>query len=394
MWGLIARHTAIAICLAVVLEELGLPMPIPTDLLIVTAGATGSRTWTSFAWWFVVLSLASATGASGLYAIVRRGGRPLIERFGRYVHLGPKTLARGEALLARGGWAGIAVGRATPGLRLPTVVACGLLRVPYRTFITAHIAGTAVYILVFLALGRLVGPAILERLHLPRLGLRLLGLLVVAAGLPGLLAWWCARAHLARAAALVPSPRRLVGATLLAGIAGTAALAAAWAAAVTVARLVGAGAVPRTASTLAYRLPGWAERGGDALLAVYAGLLLGCALAAAVYYGALLPRLAARGHGARPSRSLIGQVLDLTLLAFVLVALAGAGLSLLRAGADEPPLGWPHGLALQLALAPGLLSYGVTVACGHALAMTFLPSRASRRRRAPRPTDQECSSGG
>ena len=119
MWGLIARHTAIAICLAVVLEELGLPMPIPTDLLIVTAGATGNRTWASFAWWFVILSLASATGASGLYAIVRRGGRPLIERFGRYVHLGPKTLARGEALLARGGWAGIALGRATPGLRFP-----------------------------------------------------------------------------------------------------------------------------------------------------------------------------------------------------------------------------------------------------------------------------------
>jgi membrane protein DedA with SNARE-associated domain len=85
MWGLIARHTAIAIGLAVVLEELGLPMPIPTGQLIVTAGATGSRTWTSFAWWFIILSLASATGASGLYAIVRRGGRPLIERFGRFM---------------------------------------------------------------------------------------------------------------------------------------------------------------------------------------------------------------------------------------------------------------------------------------------------------------------
>jgi len=38
MMGLLERHSLIAILIAVLLEELGIPMPIPTDLLIVFAG--------------------------------------------------------------------------------------------------------------------------------------------------------------------------------------------------------------------------------------------------------------------------------------------------------------------------------------------------------------------
>src|SRR5215212_3487292 len=110
MLGLLDKHSYIAIVLAVALEELGIPMPIPTDLLIVFAGVRAMGSLTKLGIWFVLLNTASSIGASGLYAIVRRGGRPLVARFGRYVHLGPEQLARSEALLARGGWGAIAIG--------------------------------------------------------------------------------------------------------------------------------------------------------------------------------------------------------------------------------------------------------------------------------------------
>src|SRR5262249_39145860 len=129
MLGLLARHSFVAICLAVFLEELGIPMPIPTDILIVFAGVAAGPSLPRLVLWFVLLSIASAVGSSGLYLAVRLGGRPLVERFGRYVHLGPDQLARAEGLLARFGWGGIAAGRAIPGLRYVTVIACGLLRV-------------------------------------------------------------------------------------------------------------------------------------------------------------------------------------------------------------------------------------------------------------------------
>ncbi|KPV51861.1 hypothetical protein SE17_18810, partial [Kouleothrix aurantiaca] len=162
MLGLLNKHSFIAIFLAVLLEELGIPMPIPTDLLIVFAGVRGAGSAENLAIWFVLLNIASAVGASGLYAIIRRGGRPLVARFGRYVHLGPRQLDRAERLLARGGWTSIAVARAVPGLRYLAVIACGLLNIPYARFITAHIVGSSVYIALFLALGAVFGPTVVR----------------------------------------------------------------------------------------------------------------------------------------------------------------------------------------------------------------------------------------
>jgi membrane protein DedA with SNARE-associated domain len=82
MLALLDKHSYIAIFLAVLLEELGIPMPIPTDLLIIFAGVKGNRNVPDLALWFVLLNIASAIGASGLYLIVRRGGRPLSTAMG------------------------------------------------------------------------------------------------------------------------------------------------------------------------------------------------------------------------------------------------------------------------------------------------------------------------
>src|SRR5262249_50668563 len=188
MMGLLDKHSLIAILIAVFLEELGIPMPIPTDLLIVFAGVKVAGSPEAFVRWFVLLNIASALGASGLYWIIRRGGRPLIERYGRYIHMGPRQVERAERLLGRGGWWSIAIGRAIPGLRYLTVIACGLFKVPYLRFVTAHVAGSSIYIALFLVLGSIFGPQVAEYLHSPELQLRLIWLLVLALGLPLLLA--------------------------------------------------------------------------------------------------------------------------------------------------------------------------------------------------------------
>lgn len=77
MLGSLLRHSFLALLLAVLIEELGLPSPIPTDVMIVFASTTTGGSMPLLALYFVALSLASAVGGSGLYTIVRRGGRPL-----------------------------------------------------------------------------------------------------------------------------------------------------------------------------------------------------------------------------------------------------------------------------------------------------------------------------
>src|SRR5829696_4511430 len=366
MMGLLERHSLIAILIAVLLEELGIPMPIPTDLLIVFAGVHVARSTNAFALWFLLLNIASAIGASGLYLIVRRGGRPLIERYGRYVHLGPQQVDRAERLLGRGGWWSIAIGRAIPGLRYLTVIACGLFKVPYLRFVTAHIVGSSIYIGVFLALGALFGPQVAKYLHLPALELRLIWLLALTIGLPILLAWICYRGHASYSAA--PSRRRTFGALLLASIAGATSMAAAWAAAATIAELAGAPRPLNVTYELALALLGRGLRPTSAYMLVYAALLLLCVGVGILYYDLVLPIISPKGT------SLPRQTLGLALLGVVLVSAFLTPALLLSRGQPLDRWWLAGGPLLLLALLIGIVLYALTIACARALAIAVLPS--------------------
>ncbi len=138
------------------------------------------------------------------------------------MHLGLEQLACSEALLARGVWGAVAIGRASRACA--TVVACGLFEIPYLRFVTAHLAGSSVYVAVFLALGAVFGPEVLGRIHVPALALRLLWLLPLAVGLPVLLMRWGSHAYARPVAA--PSRWRAIGAVLLGGFAGAVTLTA------------------------------------------------------------------------------------------------------------------------------------------------------------------------
>lgn len=367
MINLIDKHSFIAILLAVTLDELGIPMPIPTDLLIVFAGIKGAGSLANLAIWFVLLNIASALGASGLYAVVRRGGRPLVDRFGKYVHLGPKELARAERILSRGGWSSIAVARAVPGLRYLAVVACGLLNIPYRRFISAHIVGSSVYIVVFLALGAVFGPAVMHYVHLPAVELRLVWLLLLAIGLPLLLAWFCYRGHAEYTVA--PSRRRTLGAIVLACFAGATALGASWAAAASLADVFDNPRQLNIAFALANVLLGRGLQPTSAYMLVYSAILLLCIGVGTFYYEVVLPALAPRGT------TLARQTLGLMLLGVLLVcSFLGPALAASRGGPIERwwAAGGPAYLALALLI--GIISYALTTACARALAIAILPS--------------------
>jgi membrane protein DedA with SNARE-associated domain len=366
MIGLLDRHSLIAILIAVFLEELGLPMPIPTDLLIVFAGVKVAGAAGAFVRWFLLLNIASVAGASGLYLIVRRGGRPLIERYGRYVHLGPQQIERAERLLGRGGWWSIAIGRAIPGLRYLTVIACGLFKVPFLRFVTAHTVGSSVYIAVFLALGSFFGPRVVEYLHLPELQLRLIWLLVLALGLPILLAWLCYRGHAEYTAA--PSRRRTLGALVLASFAGATAMAAAWAGAATIAELAGAPRPLNVTYQLALALLGRGLPPASAYMLVYTALLLLCIGVGVLYYDIVLPLISPKGT------TLPRQTLGLALLALTLVCAFLAPALLWVRGRPLDRWWQAGGPLLVLALLIGIVLYALTTACARALAIAILPS--------------------
>jgi membrane protein DedA with SNARE-associated domain len=97
----------------------------------------GSQIDSAF-WGFVAMSLAGVAGntvgsvigwAIGLY-----GGRPLIERRGRWLHLGPENLERAERWFERYGDAAVFLGRVTPVVRSFVSIPAGLARMPLLRF--------------------------------------------------------------------------------------------------------------------------------------------------------------------------------------------------------------------------------------------------------------------
>ena len=157
IFALVVAHPLLLIVLLIFIEELGVPSPIPGDLMMVFAGVQVAEGHVSL--WLVLLieELATVAGSSGLYAICRRAGRPLVERYGRYIHLHRETLEQAAGQIERSGGRAIVAGRLIPGLRILTPIAAGTLGVRYRTFLPAVALGGFIYLGVLTLIGRVLG---------------------------------------------------------------------------------------------------------------------------------------------------------------------------------------------------------------------------------------------
>jgi membrane protein DedA with SNARE-associated domain len=97
-------------------------------------------------WGYVAIATAGVAGqtvgsiigwAIGLY-----GGRPLVERHGRWLHLGPENLERAERWFDRwGDWA-VFLGRMTPVVRSFVSIPAGVARMPLGRFTLYSVLGT------------------------------------------------------------------------------------------------------------------------------------------------------------------------------------------------------------------------------------------------------------
>ncbi len=168
--ALLASHTLLVIAALIFVEELGVPSPVPSDLVMLLAGVEVAQHRQHL--WIVlpVMTLATLAGASGLFVASRRVGRPFVERYGRFIHLTPGRLAAVEARLARRSFLSVVMGRLIPGLRVVTPIAAGVLGGPYIFFLPALAVGSFLYILAFTLVGVFAGPAALaafEHLALP-----------------------------------------------------------------------------------------------------------------------------------------------------------------------------------------------------------------------------------
>jgi membrane protein DedA with SNARE-associated domain len=106
---------------------------------------------------FVALALAGTlgylVGALIGWAIGRYGGRPLLERHGRWFHLSPRNLERAEAWFERWGNLGVFLGRITPVIRSFVSITAGIFEMPLVPYTLLSLAGSAVWAFAFAGAG-------------------------------------------------------------------------------------------------------------------------------------------------------------------------------------------------------------------------------------------------
>ncbi len=134
-------------------------VPIPSEVTFGFAGFLAYQGRLNLALIIILGTLAELAGSYVGYAIGRRGGRPLVDRLGRYVLLTNADLDRAERWLSGRGEFAILVGRALPILRSFTSIVAGIAEMPAIRFGVFSLIGTFVYVTAVSSAGYALGSA-------------------------------------------------------------------------------------------------------------------------------------------------------------------------------------------------------------------------------------------
>ncbi len=108
----------------------------------------------------IIGTLAEMGGSLTSYAIGRRGGRPLLERYGKWVLISHSDLDRAERFFAgRGTWA-VAVARVLPLVRCFASFGAGVVEIPLLPFAIFSLIGTTIWTTALTLLGYNLGSTV------------------------------------------------------------------------------------------------------------------------------------------------------------------------------------------------------------------------------------------
>jgi len=166
--SLYERFGYIGVVIAMTIESCAIPLP--SELILPFAGWSVSRglieplTSSPWSYWAAVLAgvLGNTLGSLASYAIGAYGGRPLVERYGRYVLISAHDLELAERWFARFGEATVFFSRMLPIVRTFISVPAGIARMPLWRFTLFSILGAVPWVMLLVWGGMQLGDHWLE----------------------------------------------------------------------------------------------------------------------------------------------------------------------------------------------------------------------------------------
>jgi membrane protein DedA with SNARE-associated domain len=190
----IENYGYVAVFVLMVLESACIP--IPSEVTMLFGGAAANATFAASVGAdhlnFLVVGLLGAlgnlVGSWIAYGVGKAGGRPLIERWGRYIFLRPHELDRAEAWFADHGEAAVFGSRLLPVVRTFISLPAGVAEMPFGRFSAYTLAGCLPWTFALAGVGYALGSrwTTAERYFQPIS-------IVVGVLLIGAVAWWLIR---------------------------------------------------------------------------------------------------------------------------------------------------------------------------------------------------------
>ena len=152
----LAQYGYGVVAVALLLENAGLPVPGETVLLLASFLAFSERQL-RLSHIIVVGVCAAVVGDNLGYWMGKRGGRPLLERYGQIFFIRPATVARAEHVFERYGATTILVARFIAGVRIVAGPLAGVLRMDWRKFLLFNFLGAVLWVTVIAGVGYFFG---------------------------------------------------------------------------------------------------------------------------------------------------------------------------------------------------------------------------------------------
>ena len=158
--AIVAQHQYLALFGIVAIEEAGVPLPAPSDLVIMFYGDRARGDLASLVLVVLTCAAASTFGTLIPYLITRKYGDAAAHRIARWIDVEPTQVDVWEKRIAKHGFIAIFIGRLIPGLRVAMSLIGGTAKVPVFEFSAGVFAAGLIYWSFWTALGALFGPTV------------------------------------------------------------------------------------------------------------------------------------------------------------------------------------------------------------------------------------------
>lgn len=147
------------------LKSIGVPIPIPADVVMLAVSARAVTGKVNVIAAFAALLVALSVGGIIQFSLIRGIGRGALLRYGRFLGITEERLDRVARRLEKSGVIGIGIAILTPGIRSVTIPACGIIGVSLARFAGGLLLGSGLFLALHFVLG-FIGGSLLTGLSL------------------------------------------------------------------------------------------------------------------------------------------------------------------------------------------------------------------------------------